>query len=183
MSLRTNFGYPAVALLISFAFITPLAKADSLSIVYTSSENQTATVGPGFTPVVFNGFIVNNTIAPIKFQLTGGPVPFEPFVASFVNGIGYPGITLPGGQSTGIIDLATVNLQPFDPSLTYPGLVNIVLDAISIDPVTGHTGGIITENDASIRVQTGVPEPSSLLLLTLGLLVVSLLYHRKVAHG
>jgi hypothetical protein len=113
--------------------------------------------------------------------LTGGPAPFEPFVASFLNGIGYPGITLAGGQSTGIIDLATVNLQPFDPSLTYPGLVNIVLDAISVNPLTGQTGGVITENDASIRVQTAVPEPSTLSLLTSGFLAVSFLYHRKLA--
>jgi hypothetical protein len=36
----------------------------------------------------FSGSVINNTDAPIAFQLTGGPVPFEPFVASFQNGIG-----------------------------------------------------------------------------------------------
>ena len=167
------------ATFLAFAFMTPLAKADALSIVYTSLLNQTATIGPTFTPVVFDGFIVNNTTAPITFQLTGGPVPFEPFVASFVNGIGYPGITLGGGKSTSLFPLATVNLNPFDPSLTYPGHVNIVLDAISVDPVTGHTGGIITGNNASISVQTAVPEPSTLFLLTSALLAVGFLYHRK----
>jgi hypothetical protein len=184
MSLRSRPVFLAVALLISFAFITPLAKADALSIVYTSSQNQTAAIShSAFTLVVFNGFIVNNTSAPITFQLTGGPIPFEPYVAGFFNGIGYPGITLGGDQSTSVFALASVNLNPFDPSLTYPGLVNIVLDAISIDPATGHTGGIITENDVSIRVQTAVPEPSTLFLLTSALLAVFLLYHRKLARG
>lgn len=112
--------------------------------------------------------------------MTGGPVPFEPFVAGFINGIGYPGIALAGGQSTGIIDLAAVNLQPFEPSLIYPGFVNIVLDAISINPVSGQTGSVITENDASISIQTAVPEPSTLSLLTSGFLAVSFLYHRKL---
>jgi hypothetical protein len=181
MSLRSRLISLAVGPLISFAFITPLAKADALSIVYASSQNQIATVGPGFTTVLFAGYVVNNTNAPITFQLTGGPTPFEPFVASFINGIGYPGITLAGGQSTGRLALATVNLNPFDPSLTYPGLVNIVLDAISVDPATGRTGGIITENDASIRVQTAVPEPSTLFLLTSAFLAALFLYHRKLA--
>src|ERR1700680_1994733 len=180
MSLPSKLISVAAAPFISFALISPLAKADSLSIVYTSAQNQTATVGPGFTPVVFSGYVVNNTNEPITFQLTGGPEPFEPYVAGFINGIGYPGITLAGGRSTGIINLATVNLQPFDRSLIYPGLVNIVLDAISVDPITGHTGGVITENDATIHVQTVVPEPSTVLLLTLGLLAMFFLYHRKL---
>jgi hypothetical protein len=59
--------------------------------------------------------------------------------------------------------------------------VNIVLDAISVDPATGRTGGIITENDASIRVQTAVPEPSTLFLLTSAFLAALFLYHRKLA--
>jgi hypothetical protein len=158
----------------SFGVVSPLAEADSLSIVYTSSQNQTATVGPTFTTVLFTGYVLNNTDTPITFQLTGGPEPFEPYVASFIDGIGYPGITLAAGQSTGIIDLATINLQFFDPSLTYPGIVNVVLDAISVDPVTGHTGSTITENDASITVRAAVPEPSTLLLLSSALLVLFL---------
>ena len=181
MCLRSILKPLAVILVILFPFISPLCKADSLSIDYLSSQDQTATVGPGFTPVVFSGYVVNNTNTPITFQLTGGPVPFEPYVAGFVNGIGYPGITLAGGQSTGIIDLATVNLQPFDRSLTYPGLVNIVLDAISVDPITGHTGGVITENDATIHVQTVVPEPPIVLLLTSGLLAMFSIYRRRFA--
>ena len=168
---------PAVFLYL--ACFTSLANADSLSIVYTSPQNQTATVGPGFTPVDFAGYIVNNTNAPITFQLTGGPEPFEPFVASFINGIGYPGITLGAGASTSPFDLFTINLNPFDPSLAYPGTVNIVLDAISVDPITGHTGGVITENDASIRVQTTVPEPSTLLLFLSALLLVPFFYQHK----
>jgi len=174
MPLRSKLLFLAAGFIISFGVVSPLAKADSLSIVYTSSANQTAIVGPTFTTVVFTGYVLNNTGTPITFQLTGGPEPFEPYVASFIDGIGYPGITLGAGQSTGIIDLATINLQFFDPSLTYPGIVNIVLDAISVDPATGRTGDTITENDASITVRAGVPEPSTLLLLGSALLVLFL---------
>ena len=53
MSLRSRFMPLPVVLLISFAFFTPFAKADSLSIVYTSPQNQTAVVSPGFTSVAF----------------------------------------------------------------------------------------------------------------------------------
>jgi hypothetical protein len=126
------------------------ANAGGLAINYNVEQNQTVVVGNGaFATVTFTGSITNNSNAPILFQLSGGPVPFEPFVASFQNGIGFPGITLGAGASTGNINLAIVTLQPFDPSLTYPGLVKIVLAAIN--PGTGQT---IAENDASIRVVT-----------------------------
>jgi hypothetical protein len=174
MALRSKLLFLVAFLVFSLGVTVSPASADSLSIVYTSPQNQTATVGPTFTTVVFAGYVLNNTDAPITFQLTGGPEPFEPYVASFIDGIGYPEITLGAGQSTGIIDLATINLQLFDPSLTYPGIVNVVLDAISVDPVTGQTGGTITENDASITVRAVVPEPSTLLLLGSALLVLFL---------
>jgi hypothetical protein len=172
--LRSKLFFLVTILIFSFGIVSPPASADSLSIVYTSPQNQTATVGPTFTTVLFAGYVLNNTDAPITFQLTGGPEPFEPYVASFIDGIGFPGITLGAGQRTGIIDLATINLQFFDPSLMYPGIVNIVLDAISVDPVTGHTGGTLTENDASITVQAAVPEPSTLVLLGSALLMLLL---------
>ena len=176
MSLHLKLTFLAI----SFAVWFPLtslstAKADALSIVYTSTQNQTATVGSTFTAVIFTGYVINNTNAPISFQLTGGPEPFEPYVASFIDGIGYPGITLGGGQSTGVIDLAIINLQPFDSSLVYPGMVNLVLDAILIDPATGRVGGTITENNASIKVQAVVPEPSKLSLLAIGLLLICII--------
>jgi hypothetical protein len=172
MPLRSKLFFLVTILIFSFGLVSAPANADSLSIVYTSPQNQTATVGPTFTTVLFAGYVLNNTDAPITFQLTGGPEPFEPYVASFIDGIGFPGITLGAGQSTEIIDLATIELQFFDPSLTYPGIVNIVLDAISVDPVTGHTGGTLTENDASITVQAVVPEPATLVLLGSALLVL-----------
>ena len=50
------------------------------------------------------------------------PVSVLSGLSSLIDGIGYPGITLAGGQSTGIIDLATISLSFFDPSLTYPGV-------------------------------------------------------------
>ena len=166
MSLRSRCMRLLVALLISLALFTPVARADSLSIVYTSPQNQTDVVSSGFTSVVFTGYLVNNTDAPITFQLSyvlGPPSSF--YVASLIQGIGFPGITLAGGQSTSIFDLATVNLNPFDPSLTYPGVVNFNLDAISLP-----TGGLITESADSIQVVTGVPEVSTLNLLALALL-------------
>jgi hypothetical protein len=167
MFLRSKFILLPAGLLITLAFSSPLARADALSILYTSSQNQTAVVGPGFTPVIFTGYVLNNTNAPITFQLTyvlGPPSSF--YVAGVIIGIGYPGITLAGGQSTPILDLVSVNLNPFDPSLTYPGVVNLSLGAIFVP-----TGDLITENDASIRAQTAVPEPSILVLLVSGLLV------------
>ncbi len=170
MALRSRLLLLASSLMFLFSAVSQPAKADSLSIVYTSPQNQTATVSSdSFTSVVFTGYVLNNTGAPITFQLTGGPEPFEPYVAGFIDGIGYPGITLAAGQSTGIIDLATISLQFFDPSLTYPGIVNLVLDAISVNPATGQTGGTITENDASITVRAAMPEPSTLLLLSFAL--------------
>jgi hypothetical protein len=110
--------------------------------------------------VDFTGSVINNSNAAITFQLTGVLHNFEPHVASFVDGIPFPGITLGPGASTGVIDLAIVTLQPFDPSLPYPGNVGIALEAIN--PMSGS---VFTENAASIRVVTATPEPSALMFL------------------
>ena len=164
-----------VAAVLALGIFVGVARADSLSIVYSVSQNQTVDVQDGaFTVVTFTGSVTNNTGAPITFQLTGGPEPFEPYVASFQNGIGFPGITLGAGQSTGNIDLAIVTLQFFDTHLTYPGTVNIVLEAIAVDPTTGKTGNTLTENDASIRVLapgTVIPEPSVAMMIFAGAFV------------
>ncbi len=176
MFLRSLALCLARSLLLSFAFLASQAKGDSLSIVYTSSQNQNDAVTSGFTSVVFTGYVVNNTDAPITFQLSyvlGPPSSF--YVASLIQGIGFPGITLAGGQSTSVFDLATVNLNPFDPSLTYPGVVNFNLDAISLP-----TGGLITDSADSILVQTRVPEASALSLLVLALLAGYLAVRIKV---
>lgn len=166
-SIREFLPVDVVFLLVTLSLaLAPFANGDSLSIVYTSPQNQTDVVSTGFTSVVFTGRVVNNTNAPITFQLTDvlGP-PSSFYVASIVQGIGFPGITLAGGQSTAIFDLATVNINPFDPSLAYPGLVNFNLDAISLP-----TGGLITESSDSIQVVTGVPEAPTFALLALALL-------------
>ena len=166
MFLRSMRFFCAGLLLISFSFLAPIAKADSLSIVYTSPQNQTDVVTTGFTSVVFTGFVVNNTDAPITFQLSyvlGPPSSF--YVASLIQGIVFPGITLAGGQSTSILDLATVNLNPFDPSLSYSGMVNFNLDASSLP-----SGGLITGSADSIQVLSNVPEASTLNLVALALL-------------
>jgi hypothetical protein len=136
------------------------AQADSLTIAYTASQNQTAVVGPGFTVVDFTGSVTNNSDAAITFQLTGVLHNFEPYVASFVDGIPFPGITLAPGASTGIIDLAIVTLQPFDPTLAYPSNV-----AIQVEAINPMSGSIFTENDVSIRVVTAAPESSATMLL------------------
>lgn len=162
-----------------FAACSTVAKADSLSLVYSVDPHQTAvTQTNAFTIVTFTGSVTNNTGSPITFQLTGGPEPFEPYVASFVNGIGFPGITLGAGESTGTIDLATVSLQFFDHDLTYPGSVKIVLDAV--DPNTGNS---FTENDASITVLapgSAVPEPPSHVLLGAALAGLSAIRMRRI---
>jgi hypothetical protein len=108
----------------------------------------------------FTGSVTNNSDAAITFQLTGVLHNFEPYVASFVDGIPFPGITLGPGASTGVTDLAIVTLQPFDPSLPYPGHVGIALEAIH-----AMSGSIFTENQASIHVVTATPEPSATVLL------------------
>lgn len=166
MVLRSLHAFLATCLITSAVFLAPFAKGDSLSIVSTSPQNQTDLVSGGFSSVVFIGFVVNNTASPITFQLTAvlGP-PSSFYVASLVQGISFPGITLAGGESTSVFDLATVNINPFDPSLTYPGLVNFSLEAISLP-----TGGVITATADSVTVVTGVPEPPTVGLLILGLL-------------
>jgi hypothetical protein len=85
---------------------------------------------------------------------------FAPYVASFVDGIPFPEITLAPGASTGIIDLAIVTLQPFGPPLAYPGNV-----AIQVEAINPMSGSIFTENDVSIRVVTAASEPSATMLL------------------
>jgi hypothetical protein len=155
-----NTGRCSLALLFLVAAFAQSTKADSLTITYTANQNQTAVVGPGFTVVDFTGSVTNNRDAAITFQLTGVLHNFEPYVASFVDGIPFPGITLGPGASTGVIDLAIVTLQPFDPSLPYPGNVGIALEAID-----AMSGSIFAENDASIHVVTATPEPSAIVLL------------------
>jgi len=181
---HTTRWFLGVSLLVGLAW-PGAARADSLSIVYTSSQNQTGVVGSGFVQVVFTGFVTNNTSSSITFQLTGGPEPFEPYVASFIDGIPFPGITLAAGQSTGVIDLAIVNLNPFDPSLPYPGTINLVLDAIPVNAATGQTGGTLTENDATVGVVHAVPEPGIVQMLGVTWILSAslLLAHRRVKLG
>jgi hypothetical protein len=150
----------SLALLSLVAACAQSTKADSLTITYTVNQSQTAVVGPGFTVVDFTGSVTNNSDATITFQLTAVLHNFEPYVASFVDGIPFPGITLGPGASTGVMDLTIVTLQPFDPSLPYPGNVGIALEAIH--PMSG---AIFTENDACIHVVTATPEPSATVLL------------------
>jgi len=166
MILRSMRFFLSGCLLLSFALLAPIAKPDSLSIVYTSPQNRSDVVSSGFTSVVFAGFVMNNTDAPITFQLSyvlGSPSSF--YVASLIQGIGFPGVTLGAGQSTSVFDLATENMNPFDPSLTYPGVVNFTFDAISLP-----TGGLITESSDSVEVAAGVPETSTFELLAVALL-------------
>ncbi|HET7106833.1 MAG TPA: hypothetical protein VFI38_08485 [Candidatus Acidoferrum sp.] len=166
MVLRSMRFYLGGILLLGFLGLASIVKADSLSIVYTSAQDQTDVVSAGFSSVVFTGFVVNNTDAAITFQLTDvlGP-PSSFYVASLVTGIGFPGITLAGGESTPVFDLATVAINPFDPSLVYPGVVSFNLDAIALP-----TGGLITESADTVRVVTGVPEAATLQLSVIALL-------------
>jgi hypothetical protein len=146
-------------LLAGLALATSKASADTLTITYLD-PNQTATVGEaGFATVTFFGSITNNSNAPVTFEMLGGPQPPSPYVAGFVSGVPFPGMTLGPGASTGVFALATVTINPFDPSLPYPGSVNIVFPALD---AIGNTLG---EGPLSIEVLNGVPEPSVLLQL------------------
>src|SRR6266851_8794943 len=133
------------------------AQADSLTMAYTVNQNQTAVVGPGFTVVDFTGSVTNNSDAAIVDRSSPQ---FRTLCGVVCGRNPFSGITLGPGASTGVIDLAIVTLQPFDPSLPYPGGVGIALEAIN--PMSGS---IFTENEASIRVVTATPEPSAIVLL------------------
>jgi hypothetical protein len=68
-------------------------------MAYTVNQNQAAVVGAGFTVLDFTGSVTNNSDAAITFQLTGVLHNFEPYVASLVDGIPFPGITLDRAQA------------------------------------------------------------------------------------
>ncbi len=164
-----------IPLLLTFplAALSAPAKADSLTITYNVSQNQTALVGTGFTVVTFTGSITNNSNAPVTFDTVGsGPVTPDPYVAGFVGSFPFPGITLNPSASIGFT--ATVTLNPFDPSLTYPSTQRIVIEAVI--PSGLGAGNIITENDATIHVVSSVPEPPTVLLIAsslFGLVILS----------
>jgi hypothetical protein len=173
---------PISLLLIFLAALSAPAMADSLTISYDGSQNQTALVGTaGFTIVTFFGSITNNSIAPITFDTVGsGPVTPDPYVAGFVGVFPFPGTTLLPGASTGEITLATVTLNPFDPSLTYPSTRLIKVEAVIPSGVLGGT--ILGENDAMIQVVRSVPEPPTVLLFASSLLgLVILLRKSRIA--
>jgi hypothetical protein len=151
-------------LVIGFALVPAPSHADSLSIAYTSAQTQTAIAGSTCcVSVIFAGTVSNNTSSPMTFQLlaTDGS---SFYVAGISTSIPFPGTTLAGGGSK-TFDL-TVTINPFDPSLTYPGTVNVVLDAIS------ESAGqpLLTENDATVLVVRAVPEPPLSELLVWALL-------------
>jgi hypothetical protein len=136
------------------------AQADSLSIAYTVSQNQTAVTGPGFTVVDFTGSVTNNSNSP-TFQIDRSAPQFRALCRSLVDGIPFPGNTLAPGASTAITSIwRWSTLQPFDPTLTYPGSVGIQVEAVD-----AMSGSIFTENDVSIRAETAAPEPSAMMLL------------------
>ena len=148
-----------MTLVIGFALAPAPARADSLSIAFTSVQTQTAIAGSSCcTSVIFAGMVTNNTASPITFQLLAGDGSSF-YVAGISTSIPFPGVTLAGGGSQAF-DL-TVAINPFDPSLAYPGTVNIVLDAVS------ESAGqpTLTENDATVLVVHTVPEPSIAQLL------------------
>lgn len=170
--LRLVQAYGTAILLLGI--LSTSASADTLTISYNGDQSQTVVVqATTFATAIFTGSITNTSDQPVLFQLSGGPVPFEPFVASFQSGVPFPGITLAPGASTGIIDLAIVTINPFDPSLTYPGVVNIVLPAINR---TGETLSAAAGNTATLSVVT--LEPSTLVLLISALLLFTVAYKK-----
>ena len=135
------------------------ANADGITFHFSSPTEQSVVVGSSLTQVVFDGYITNDTQAPISFALIT-PSPESPYVASVVSPFPYPGITLPVGGSTASQALATVTFNLFDPSLQYPGVANIVLEAETLQ------GNIITQTNLTLHVLSeAVPEPSPLTLV------------------
>ena len=150
-------------------FVPAPSHADSLTISYLSAKTQTVNAGSTCcAEVIFDGTVTNDTGSPITFQLiaTDGS---SFYVAGISTSIPFPGVTLAGGGSQAF-DL-TVTINPFDPSLAYPGTVNIQLDAVS------ESAGqpTLTENEATILVVRTVPEPSVAQLLVWILLASGLL--------
>jgi hypothetical protein len=170
----------SLLLIFSLTVLPVPAKADTLTITYNVSPNQTALVGAGFTVVTFTGSITNTSNAPITFDTVGsGPVTPDPYAAGFVGPFAFPGITLNPGASVGFT--ATVTLNPFDPSLTYPATLRIIIEAAV--PSGSGAGTIITENDATIQVVTSVPEPPTVLLIASPLLGLVILARKSAAPG
>jgi hypothetical protein len=165
-------------LLCSCISLARTASADTLHFQFTGPTDQTVVVGSSLTQVIFSGFITNDSQTPITFALIT-PSPESPFVASVVSPFPFPGITLAAGDSTPLEALATVTFNLFDPSLQYPGIADIVLEAETLQ------GNIIAQSDLTVHVlSTAVPEPPSLVFHTLscfGLLV--LVAARRRAHS
>jgi hypothetical protein len=161
--LTARIAFVCVTLVTGVLLSPSASRADSLTISYLSSQTQTVVTGSSCcASAIFDGIVTNNTSSPITFQLiaTDGS---SFYVAGISTSIPYPGMTLAGG-STQTFDL-TVSINPFDPSLAYPGTVNVVLDAIS--EAAGQP--TLTENDATVLV-SAVPEPPVAELLALVLL-------------
>jgi hypothetical protein len=98
--------------------------------------------------------VTNHTGSLVRLEVLGGPQPPSPYVTGFVTGVPFPGMTLGPGACTGPFALATVTINPFDPSLPYPGFVDIVLPALD------GTGKTLGERPLSIEVVRTVREPS-----------------------
>jgi len=102
------------------AACSQLARADSLTIAYAVDRHQMAAVQTnafsGFYGLDYQQYWQHDYVS-----VDGRPEPFEPYVASFQNGTGFPGIILGSGQRAGTINLAVVSLQFFDPSPSLSG--------------------------------------------------------------
>jgi hypothetical protein len=167
--LTPRIAFVFVTLLTGLLLLPSASRADSLTITYLSSQTQTVVAGSTCcASVIFDGSVTNNTASPITFQLLAGDGSSF-YVAGISTSIPFPGITIAGGGSQTFNLTVTVN--PFDPSLTYPGTVNIVLDAIS------ESAGqpTLTENGATALVVGSVPEPHTAELLAWALLASGVL--------
>jgi hypothetical protein len=166
-------------LLFSCFFLVGPADGDSLTFHFNGATEQSVTVGSSLTQVSFNGFITNGSLSPITFALIT-PSPGSPYVASVVSPFSFPGITLPAGESTAAQTLALVTFNLFDPSLPYPGLANIVLEAETLQ------GEIIAETGLTVHILSATaPEPPVRMLLAfscLGLLAL-LAARTRVCHA
>lgn len=169
MSHTRKFAGLSGLLLFSWLILPKPANGDGITFRVTSPTEQTVIVGSSLTQLSFDGFITNDSAASITFALIV-PSPDSPYVASVISPFPFPGTTLPAGGSTPAETLALVTFNLFDPSLPYPGVANITLEAETLQ------GEIIGSGNLTARVlSASIPEPPALMLLAIscvGLLVV-----------
>jgi hypothetical protein len=165
---RLSLGLLAVLALSSFVLFLPSrCLADGLDVTITDSS-QTAL--PGQT-IVFSGTVTNDTGSDLTAtDLFFGFFGFDPDLT--VNQLlGTPDLSIPNGTTTLIVDLFSVGTSSGMESGTFP--VDFVLQDIN-----GNLSALGSA-DVTVGKPTTIPEPSSMLLLGSGLMVLGCSFRRQ----